>query len=530
MPAAPAAGAGAAQDPTRQHLRGSSLLLAGRLLTLGIHFAAQLLIVRHFAAGDYGAFAWALAAMALLEGAVTLGLPGGLARFVPSCHERGERRRMLAGIAFAAALVAGLGALLAAAAWAAPDWLARVSGGRPEPVALLAILLVAIPIEGLERLAVSVFASFARAGAIFFRRHVLAPGLRLGVVLLCLLQGAGPVFLAYSYVAATALGLAINGALLLRLLRSDGARAQPGSAQLSSAPPGLPWRELALLSLPLCASELVALAAHAIPTLLLGYHRDPAEVASLRAILPAANLNTLVMGSFALLYTPVLSRLLARGERAALGRLYWRTAVWMALLSFPIFALTAPLAEPVTRLLYGERYAASAELLRILAAAYYLNAALGFNNLTLKLLGRLRATLAIDALALGSNLALALWLVPRHGALGAALATAGSLVLQNALSQAGLRWLAGIRAFEWRFASLYALLGAAAAGLLFVQRLAEPPLYLGVALAALVSGAVLALSRGRLELGETFPELLRLPGLGWLARGARERGGRRPAG
>ena len=167
-------------------------------------------------------------------------------------------------------------------------------------------------------------------------------------------------------------------------------------------------------------------------------------------ILPAANLNTLVMGSFALLYTPVLARLFSRGDSAEINALYWRSAVWMAVGSFPVFAATSSLAQPLTLLLYGERYAASAEWLQILAVAYYFNVALGFNNLTLKILGRLRFTLAIDALAIACNLALALVLVPRHGALGAALATAGAMVLQNLLSQAGLRRAGGIRIFEWR--------------------------------------------------------------------------------
>lgn len=514
MPAAGnSAPAARPQDAARQHLRGSSLLLSGRLISLGLNFVAQLLIVRQFTPDAYGAFAWALAAVALIEGFVTLGLPGGLARFVPDCHERGEPARMLAGIALAAAVVTLLGLALLAAAWAAPEGLLRVAGGRREPIQLLLILLFAVPIEGLERLAISIFASFTRAGAIFFRRHLLAPGLRLAVVLGCWLFDARVAFLAYSYVAATSLGLAINAVVLLRLLRGEGAFARLGFASRA-----LPFRELALASLPLLASDLVALATPAIPTLLLGYHRAPAEVASLRAILPAANLNTLVIGSFALLYTPVLSRLLGRGDRAGIGALYWRTAIWMALLSFPIFALTASLAEPVTLLLYGERYAASAELLRILAVAYYLNAALGFNNLTLKLLGRLRITLAIDALTLACTLGLALWLVPRHGALGAALAAAGALIFQNLLSQAGLRGAAGIRIFEWRFASLYALLGTGAAFLLLVQRFLEPPLWIGAALAALVSAGILAGSRRRLELGETFPELLRVPGLGRLLR------------
>jgi O-antigen/teichoic acid export membrane protein len=340
----------AAPDPAREHLRGSGLLLAGRLPSMGIHFAAQVLLVRQFSTAEYGALAYALTVVAFLGGFVALGLPGGLSRVVPTYHERGDYARMLGSLVLAAGAVSLLGAALVAAAWAWPGWLLRLAGGRDEPVQLLLILLVALPFEALERLLIALFASFTRAGAIFFRRHVLAPALRLGAVLLCAALDARVSFLAYSYVAATALGLAINGAVLLRVLRSEG--VLPG---FHLAAIRLPGRELARFALPLLASDLVALALPTLSTLLLGYHRDESQVASFRVILPAANLNTLVMGSFALLYTPALARLLARKDSAGINELYWRTSVWMAVLSFPVFCLTSSLAQPLTLLLYGER-------------------------------------------------------------------------------------------------------------------------------------------------------------------------------
>ncbi|MFN8476214.1 MAG: hypothetical protein U0074_00090 [Kouleothrix sp.] len=67
-----------------------------------------------------------------------------------------------------------------------------------------------------------------------------------------------------------------------------------------------------------------------------------------------------------------------------------QTAVWTSVLSFPIFALTFSMANPLTVILYGQKYASSAVLLALLSFGYYFNAALGFNGLTLKVYGRLR--------------------------------------------------------------------------------------------------------------------------------------------
>jgi O-antigen/teichoic acid export membrane protein len=95
--------------------------------------------------------------------------------------------------------------------------------------------------------------------------------------------------------------------------------------------------------------------------------------------LPAAQLNQLACSAFLLLFTPHAARLFARGDRTGVGRLYWQTTVWIAVVSFPIFLLTFALAKPLTLLLFGDRYESSAVLLAILAFGYYFQAALGFN-------------------------------------------------------------------------------------------------------------------------------------------------------
>jgi len=58
----------------------------------------------------------------------------------------------------------------------------------------------------------------------------------------------------------------------------------------------------------------------------------------------------------------------------------------------------------------------------MLAFGYYFNAATGQNGLTLKVLGKLRYIVTVDILAAVINLAFNLILIPRYGAIGAAVA------------------------------------------------------------------------------------------------------------
>jgi O-antigen/teichoic acid export membrane protein len=272
----------------------------------------------------------------------------------------------------------------------------------------------------------------------------------------------------------------------------------------------LPVREVFGFTLPLLVTDLVYVLRSSLVVVLLERFHQTADVAAFQAVFPVARLNLVVFQSFMVLFMPAAGRLFARGDREGINALYWRSAVWIALLTFPLFAVSFSLAQPVTLLLFGSRYADSALLLALLAFGHYFNAALGFNGLTLQVFGRVRYILAADLVGAAASLGINLALIWRFGALGAAIGTCGTLLLQNVLYQAGLR-LGGVRVFDWRCFRVYALVLLAAGALLVFESVTTAPLLLSLPLAALVSFLLIVLNRGALDVGGTFPELARLP-------------------
>jgi O-antigen/teichoic acid export membrane protein len=251
---------------------------------------------------------------------------------------------------------------------------------------------------------------------------------------------------------------------------------------------------------------------------ILGWSHNAAAIASYRAVLPVARLNQLVMNSFALLYAPLMARLWARGDREGVNRLYWSTAAWVAVMTFPVFALTFGLARPLTIALFGHRYASSAAYLEILAFAYYFNAALGFNGVTLKMLGHVRYVAGIAGAAAVMSISLNLVLIPRYGPMGAAVGTAITLSAYNMLKQFGLRLGSGIRLFELRYLPLYLTIVGGAGSLFLVQYFIPASIMIALPVATVASALVLVVGRRELDIGETFPEVRRIPLLGpWLA-------------
>jgi O-antigen/teichoic acid export membrane protein len=508
VPARPSAdevAASSGDSAARKQIRGSSLLLVGRIASLGVNFAVQIVVIRYLTKSDYGAFAYALSLVSLGASIATFGLDRSITRFIPIYDEQGNYGKVFGTLVMAFGTVVSIGLISVVVVY---GLLATVGGGsligNEQAISVLLVLIVLTPIQALDGLLMGMFAVFSKPRAIFFRKYVLTPSLRLTVVLLLVLGNQGVVFLAAGYVASGALGVALYSVMLYRMLRSERLLEHFSFGAIE-----VPAREVLSFTVPLLTSDLVYMAMNTSDVIMLGHFGGAADVAAFRAVTPAATLNQLVMTSFTLLFTPLAARLFARNDHEGINRLYWQTAIWIAVLSFPIFALTFSLAKPVTETLFGSRYADSATYLALLSFAYYFNAALGFNGLTLKVFGRLRYIVSINIFVAVVNVGINLLLIPRYGALGAAIGTCGTLILHNILKQAGLLLGTGVRLFQRRDLAVYAAIALAASVLLAVQIIFSPPVYVGFAFAALASVAVVAVGRKSLRAAETFPELMR---------------------
>jgi O-antigen/teichoic acid export membrane protein len=499
-------------DATSKQVRGSSLLLVGRVLSLGFNLVTQVLIVRTLTKTEYGAFAYAVAVAGFVEPIVTLGLHRGASRFLSIYLERDDIARLFGTLVLGFLTIVGLGLAAALITIGLGDRIADRFESTDEAVALLSILILLAPVDALDGLVESGFAVFARPTSIFVRRHVVAPTLRLAVVLLLVLSDEGPRFLSAGYVATGAAAVAFYSLYLFRLLERRGLVARVRETGLV-----IPVKEVLSFTVNLLSVDLVFLFIAASSTMLLGALGGVAAVASYQAVLAPARLNyRIVTSSFTLLFTPEASRLHARDDVEGLGRLYWQTAAWIAVLSFPVFALTTALARPVTELLYGDRYASAAPVMALLALGYFLNAALGFNAHTLQITGHLATVFRINIVAVVVSVAGTVALSSRLGAVGAAIATAATFTVQNLLNQRALRRHLGIRLLDPGAARVYARIAVAIVLLGAAELLLGLPLLVDLALAALASGVVLRSSRHDLDLDRTFPELRKIPGVSLL--------------
>ena len=489
---------------TKKHLRGSTLLLSGRVIAMVANFVVQVLIVRYLSKSDYGAFAYALSLISLGSSLIVFGFDKTVTRFVPMYQERGEYPKMLGAIVMMVSTVCSLGFFLVLLVFGLRGWIVDSFVSDPLAFQLLLLLSFLAPIQALDSLLVGMLAVFSKPSSIFFRRYILGPSLRLLVVLLLIFFQRDVYFLSAGFITAGAMGIAIYYGILMRDLRKQELWKHFNVQKIT-----FPIKEIFGFSIPLFTSSFVFMVRTHLVIVLLEYFRSSLDVAAFRAVQPVADLNTIIIQSFGLLFMPTMARLYARKDQAGIDHLYWQSAVWITVISFPIFLLTFSLAQPLTVLLFGERYAQSGWIMAVLAFGYYFNAALGFNADTLRIYGKLRYTVIVDFVATFISIGLSMILIPLYGAIGAAIGTCGTLVLYNILNQIGLKLATTIDLFAWRYLRVYASIILGTLGLAIFQRWMDLPIYAGVFLAAIISLVVLLLNRAVLNIEQTFPELLR---------------------
>ncbi len=498
----------AAKAATRSHIRGSSLLVAGNVISLGLNFVPHILLVRYLTMESYGLWSYALSVEAVCRN-LSIGLNEPMSRFVAIYHEKREPKKLLGTIAIAFGVTLFLAFTIVAAFFVAPHEIARFLTNGREPVALLLIVIFLVPLEAIDVLLMNLFACFGRARMIFIGRHVVGPGLRVIVILSVVFFHRGLNFLAFGSLLGQFVAITAYSVVMVAHLKNDKLLQGIRLRDIK-----LPVREMFTYSAPLLVSNAITLIDTTAVVMFVGFFHAMTTVAQYRVVVPAASLNNIVAAAFASLYIPSATRLFAKGDGKGLNQLYWRTAAWISVFTFPIFALTCCFARPVTVFLYGARYEESAVILSILALVFYFNVALGFNGLTLKITGKVWYVAKIAALAAATGVVLNLLLIPKYGALGAAIATSLTFILHNVYKQVGLRLASGVSVFERRYVYFYGVIGAMASILFLVARFCHCNIYVAVVLVGLATLGVVLLVKRELNISETFPEIQRIPFVG----------------
>jgi O-antigen/teichoic acid export membrane protein len=414
----------AADDATR----GSAIKLGAELLGRLLALATTLLVARVLGVSDFGLFAVLSGVAVLVAELSDLGLQGIavqslVSRALPLSALVQAKARLTAGLLAVAAVTAFPEALLwsaelVPAAWR-PSWEAALRHGPLLfPLVVYSatsnwteLLGIALRVRGRRGHEAATIVTFRAAGLVLVAAALWSgTGLR-GLVWALALSALPPLALAFVFLRRTA-----------------------ATAQGAPPPPTSVGRTLRASS-PLAVNGVLAILSLRIELLTLALLRGSREAGLFAAALKVIELMNVLPAAIAAGAMPALTREAASGTDPVRRR----TASTVALLAAPAAAGLVLVAPGVVTLL-GQGYDAAATPLRILAPALL---ALFMNTVLLHALiasGRARRVPLLTAVRVAAATGLALALIPRFGAAGAA---AGFLLAELLLLALSTRACAG---------------------------------------------------------------------------------------
>jgi O-antigen/teichoic acid export membrane protein len=486
-------------EDARELRRGVLVTYLGYALKLGMPVLIAL------ATRAYGVERWGLfvAAQAVALVAARLSLLGLDKSLLWSIASR-EPSQALVGVRPACMLVALTSTLVSLSLVLAPALLSFEDSARAETLRVVAL---GIPPFALSEILLHTTLGRRRMELQVAVRETLNPLLQVAAALALFHLGWAERGLAWSFVIAQGVGLAAAWLGFRHIFRGTPRPAREGFA--------IP-RPMLRYAAPLWLADSANSFLLRLDTLALAALTDPATVGIWGVVTQFANALRQIRRAYDPLVTAITARIAVQADSRRLTAAFSYAAQMVALTQLPVFAVLFTFADAILPL-YGPGFERGTSALIVLAAFFLLSGGAGLSGLVVNGYGRSSLMLVNVLVNLALQLGLLLWLVPRHGLIGAAVAIGASLCAVNVLQLLEMRAITGSfhYARRTRF-SLAVVLGSAAAmatGALSAQGLglgtwAARALVMLAFVAAYASLCTLGFRRGVLRAPGSSPTIL----------------------
>lgn len=447
---------------------GRNLLGAAfnQILKLGITFLLARLLGRQQAGIYYQVYAF-LAFLGLVSAG---GFLVSLTRFVAVHRAEGDDGAVRGTVRVGVAVSTGAAAILGAALYLSSSWLASApfhDMRLATPLRIVALALVPTVLTDAVLAATRGFRTMRPYASI---NLVFEPSCRIVLTVALLaagwgLEGALIALLVTNTIAAVLACMALRS--LMSVTR--GARRHA-------------LREILGFSVKSLVSTLADNALLWADVVLLGILAGAADVGVYVIATRLTLLATLGVGPISTALAPRITDLYQRGLRDSLQATYALVTAWMVRMALPGFVMLLLFPKQLLAL-FGTSFTTGVSVTIILACAQLLRMVMGPSGDMLLMSGHATIVMVTDVAGLVVNVALNLWLIPRYGITGAAIAWAVEILLISTASFVQVLWIMRMAPFGAGLAK-----GAAAASAAFVAALLARSLSSGAA--SLASGGL----------------------------------------
>lgn len=432
--------------------RGGALNLVAAFGGAVLNTILLMQITRNYGRTAAGTFFVVTALFLLITAAAALGADTGVLRYIARARALGRPRDVDVVLRAATVPVLGLSVLCALALAGAAPALSTFFGEDAAEGVRTAIRVLApfLPIAVLYNVMLAATRGYGSMRPSALVERVGRVAAQCVAVAVAAASSDSVFLLCLAWAAPYVLGLAVVVPWLVRLHRRRGlvapvpraavAPEQTGAARGESTPgvtPGEFWSFSAFRGL----SRLFAVALQRVDIILVGSLRGPADAAIYAAASRFLIVGLMAVQAIQQVTAPKISELLATQSLHRAIVVYQTSTAWMMASSWPLYLFFAVFA-PTLLGVFGPGYSAGAAAVSVLCCAMLVSTACGAVDSVLLMAGRSSWSVVYTGLALATNVAADLVLIPRHGILGAAIGWALAILVNNLLPLGAIsRWL-----------------------------------------------------------------------------------------
>ncbi len=425
-------------------VKGTTLAFLGIVATNILGFAIKFILARNVTTEELGIYSLALAVAGIVSLVATLGMQDGASRFVSIYNSQG--RQDAADSITSYALRTGLlaSAISLILLYCLSGIIAKHVFYSPVLSTPFKIISFYIPFSTLSLLLSSVLRGHGVIKAKIYYLDIGQPLFFLILICAVFYFKLPFVFVMHAFLGSMVLAC-------IAIWSYGASKIRWPSLFIKSAPQR---KELLRFSLPLVYVSVMGLALAWADTLILGRYTTPSDVGIYNISITFARLLNIPAGALGFVFLPIAGGLYAKNHISELKRINFILTKWSFSVVLPLFCILFFFPEITISFLFGDRFTAASQPLRILSVGFLLNAFLCTNGILMMVLDLTKGFMKISIFGAFIDIALNYFMVKhlKLATMGAAISTTISYCIINFLISMTVYRKSGIHPISLKYA------------------------------------------------------------------------------
>ncbi len=419
-------------------IKGAGTVFLGMVLGSALRYLFLFLIAKKLGPQLFGLFFLGFAVFKTLGTITELGLPNGMIRYVAIFQGEKDNRRIKGIIIISVFTALAAGTAVGIIIYALSPLVSVHLFGKPALALVLKYFSLILPFSAVTTMIVFTLQGFKSVKYKIYVRELFDPIGRIILVVLLLAWG-------YNLKAPLLahLGVSLVSVLVAFLFLWN----RFPSILIKHIKPIFEFKTLFHFSTPLLFATFMSQLLLWTDSIMLGIFKTSNVVGIYGAAQRTALMCSLILFSFHSIFAPIIADLHNRNKYNDLEVLFKNVSKWAFSLNLPLCILFIFFAPSILKL-FGPEFSSGAPALTVLILGWVVHSYLGITGHMITMSGRSKLQLINNSVLVLLNVILNVYLIPRYGMVGAALATSISIIAIDIVTTTEVRIILHMHPFR----------------------------------------------------------------------------------